>query len=162
MIAIGLNILLVVLLGAALTMGWRLNKRLKALRDSHDNFAVSVRELNTAAMRAEQGLATLRAATDEAAELLGERIERGRKLAERLERLTANAQAIAPREEPAMAGDPPPPVLGERERRLGALLSAAREPRPRPVAAPVQSERGKPERRAGLGLDDDLFEDRRQ
>jgi hypothetical protein len=85
--AIGLNLLLVVLLGAALLLGWRLNLRLKALRDSHEGFAKAVAELNAAAHRAEQGLAELRAASDEASDLLGSRVETARSLATRLERL---------------------------------------------------------------------------
>ena len=74
MIIIGLvmNVLLARLLLAALAMGWRLNRRLKALRDSHDGFDIAVRELNAAAARAEQGLADLRAATDEAIDELAE------------------------------------------------------------------------------------------
>jgi len=62
LIGIALNMLLAGLLLAALGLGWRLNQRLKALRDSHDGFANAVRELNAAAERAEQGLADLRAA----------------------------------------------------------------------------------------------------
>lgn len=153
LIGIGLNLLLVALLCAALTVGWRLNKRLKALRDSHDNFAVSVRELNAAAARAENGLAELRAATDEAAELLGERIERGRNLATRLERLMANAPHA-----PSIDAVGAPRAEDPRDHRLGALLSAAREPRPRPE--PVADRRDAMPARL-RGLDDDLFEDPR-
>ena len=80
LIGLALNLLLAGLLVAALGMGWRLNRRLKALRDSHDGFAVAVAELNIAAARAEQGLADLRAATDEAVDILGDRIEKGRTL----------------------------------------------------------------------------------
>ena len=62
LIALGLDILLVGLLLAALAVGLRLNKRLKALRDSQAGFASAVRDLDAAALRAEQGLADLRAA----------------------------------------------------------------------------------------------------
>jgi len=144
-IAISLNLLLAGLLGAALAMGWRLNKRLKALRDSHDGFAIAVRELNTAAARAEQGLADLRAATDAATDELADRIEKGRALAARLERLTLQGGAASePREEPTQ------------ERRLGALLAAAREARAKPE---------QPDRRDAVAarlrasFEDDLFED---
>src|SRR5512140_30024 len=90
-IGLAMNLLLAGLLIAALGMGWRLNRRLKALRDSHDGFAVAVAELNTAAARAEQGLADLRLATDEAVDILGDRIEKGRTLAARLDRLIEHA-----------------------------------------------------------------------
>ena len=133
-IGLVMNVLLAGLLLAALVMGWRLNRRLKALRDSHDGFAVAVADLNTAAARAEQGLADLRAATDEAVDILGDRIEKGRNLANRLDRLIEHAST--PLREPPR----PPPADPVAERRLGALLAAAREAR----AAPP--ERSTPER----------------
>ena len=155
-IGLGMNLLLAGLLLAALGMGARLNRRLQALRDSHDGFAIAVRELNAAAERAEQGLADLRAATDEATDVLADRIEKGRALAAKLERLTAQpvAQARAAAAPPA-----PEPADMSRADRLGALLAAAREARtaPPPPAAPVLREvaqlrpRPRPE--------DDLFED---
>src|SRR3546814_8073929 len=92
-VALVRNLLLAGLLAAALVMGWRLNRRLKALRDSHDGFAIAVRELNEAAARAEQGLADLRAATDEATDELADRLEKGRALAGRLQRLVDEAPA---------------------------------------------------------------------
>ena len=147
-IAISLNLLLAALLGAALAMGWRLNRRLKALRDSHDGFAVAVRELNTAAARAEQGLADLRAATDAATEELVDRIEKGRALAARLERLTLQgANSPEPRDEPAQ------------DRRLGALLAAAREARARPAPADQPDRRERVAARLRASFEDDLFED---
>ena len=86
-----MNGLLGVLLVGALVLGWRLEGRLKALRASHQSFKEAVEDLDRAAARAEQGLADLRAATDEAAETLAGRIDRAGHLAGRLERLTAEA-----------------------------------------------------------------------
>jgi hypothetical protein len=86
-----MNGLLGVLLIGALALGWRLEGRLKALRASHQSFTQAVEDLDRAAARAEQGLADLRAATDEAAETLAGRIDRAGQLAGRLERLTAEA-----------------------------------------------------------------------
>ena len=148
-IGIGLNLLLAGMLAAALAMGWRLNRRLQALRDSHDGFAVAVRELNTAAERAEQGLADLRAATDEATDVLAGRIEKGRALATRLERLIDQGAQASRKAAPAA----PDPEADDRaqERRLGALLAAAREARARPerqVRGPVRA-----------NVEDDIFED---
>ncbi len=116
-ISVCLNLMLAGLLGAALVMGWRLNRRLKALRDSHEGFAKAVRELNAAAERAEQGLADLRTATDEATDALADRIEKGRALAAKLERLS---ELKTERDENVAT-----------DHRLGALLSAAREARTR-------------------------------
>ena len=118
LIALFINLLLAGLLTAALVMGWRLNRRLSVLRDSHDGFEAAVRDLNTAAARAEMGLADLRAATDEATDLLADRIEKGRALVAQLERLTQTSRV--PSEPAAATSDA---VV---ERRLGALLAAAR------------------------------------
>jgi F0F1-type ATP synthase membrane subunit b/b' len=83
--AIALNGLLAILLLIALAFGVRLERRLKALRDSHEGFAKAVADLDRAAMRAEQGLADLRAATDEAADTLSDRITQAQALAAQLD-----------------------------------------------------------------------------
>ncbi|WP_374469052.1 DUF6468 domain-containing protein [Phenylobacterium sp.] len=153
-IAIGLNLMLAGLLAAALAMGWRLNKRLQALRDSHDGFATAVRELNAAAERAEQGLADLRAATDEATDALGDRIQKGRELAHKLERLIEQAPAT-PRRRAAEAEAEREEDDRAQERRLGALLAAAREARKRPERAPAREPAARPK----PAYEDDLFDD---
>lgn len=150
LIGIALNLLLACLLGAALWMGWRLNKRLTALRDSHDGFAKAVAELNAAAARAEKGLADLRLASDEATDVLADRIEKGRALAQKLERLIDQAPATPARPEPQEE-------MRSQERRLGALLAAAREARQRPERL-VRSEPA-PAARSRPAFEDDLFED---
>jgi ABC-type transporter Mla subunit MlaD len=160
LIGLGMNLILAVLLACALALGLRLNRRLKALRDSHDGFAVAVRELNAAAERAEQGLADLRAATDEAVDTLADRIEKGRALASKLERLITDAPRHA-REAPARdAGD------DSREKRLGALLAAAREARAAPAERPLTIDRNPaaaapqaPRPRPRPAFEDDLFDD---
>ena len=149
-----LNLLLAVLLVATLVMGWRLNRRLAALRDSHEGFALAVRELDGAAARAEQGLADLRAATDEAIDVLGDRIEKGRGLALKLERLIDQAPAATRTYELSARSRPEAADDGVAEQRLGALLAAAREVRPPRAKAPARTgARGRP------ALDDELFED---
>jgi hypothetical protein len=124
LIGLSLNGLLILMLGAALVMGLRLNKRLKTLRESQAGFAAAVLELNRAAARAEQGLVELRAASDEALDLITDRIDKARQLAAKLEKLVQQAPAAARLSE----------AEDERaqERRLGALLAAAREARARP------------------------------
>lgn len=173
-VAIGMNLMLAVLLLLALGMGWRLNGRLKALRDSQAGFAKAVGELNAAALRAETGLADLRAATNETSEILEDRIERARNLAAKLERLVLSApKAAAPG--PAIAAAPPPAVLEdeedegvlrlERERRFGMLLAAAQQRRVRsepareaerpPLRAAAPAAQPAPRR---ASVDDDLFD----
>ena len=154
-VAVAMNLVLAALLAAALAMGWRLNRRLKTLRESQEGFAVAVRELNAAAARAEKGLADLRASTDEAIDLLSDRIDKARTLAGKLEKLT-QAAAAAP------ARSAPPPVVEDdeeldlnQERRLGALLSAAREAR----ARPERLVRREPVARPKPAFEDDLFDD---
>ena len=180
LIAIVMNVLLAGLLIAAMAVGLRLNRRLKALRDSHEGFEIAVRDLNNAAARAEQGLADLRAATDEATDLLSDRIEKGRQLAAKLEKLVAaapelpRAMAALP-ERPARAMPPvdpaPPRPQDGAEQRLANLLAMARSRLAAQDAAQAQPEYqperpeplvGRaplPGRRIASSVDDDLFED---
>jgi hypothetical protein len=151
-VGLAMNLLLAILLAAALVVGWRLNRRLKALRDSHEGFAVAVRELNMAAARAEQGLADLRAATDEAVDVLGDRIDKGRALAAKLEKLTEAASGAAVPVGRRVADEDDDLA---QERRLGALLAAAREAR----AKPERLVRREPIARPKPAFEDDLFEE---
>ncbi|MDO8295518.1 MAG: DUF6468 domain-containing protein [Caulobacter sp.] len=132
-VALVMNLALSALLLAALAFGWRLERRLKALKDSHDNFARAVADLDAAAARAEQGLADLRAATDEAAETLSDRIETARALSARIERGVSASSTPAPQGEAR-----PTEIVRER----------AEIVRPEPVATP----------RSRARVDDDLFE----
>jgi hypothetical protein len=172
LVAFAMNGFLAVLLIAALAFGWRLERRLKALRDSHEGFAKAVKELDQAAARAEQGLADLRAATDEAAETLATRIERAQALAaqldERINRAPPAPGAVErPRREAPAASRPmlrePESEASIERRRLKAedferLLEREDRlpPTVRPtLGAPVAS-RETPRSRARV--DDDLFE----
>ena len=134
-----MDTLLGLLLVGALALGWRLEGRLKVLKASHQSFTKAVEDLDRAAARAEQGLADLRAATDEAAETLAARIERAGALSGRLEKLTAEAT----RAEARLVATPKPhpthsaPVRAEPPRlaepRLAeppATAPRAAEPRP--------------------------------
>lgn len=176
LVAFAMNGFLAVLLIAALVFGWRLERRLKALRDSHEGFAKAVADLDNAAARAEQGLADLRAATDEAAETLAMRIERAQALAAQLGEIVdrppsaptlgAKPRPQAPAERPAPAPTP------QEERRLSAadferLLDredrverAARgEPVSRPTSRPGVAPRQTNETpRSRARIDDDLFD----
>ncbi|MES2340422.1 MAG: DUF6468 domain-containing protein [Pseudomonadota bacterium] len=165
LIAIGMNLMLAGLLVAALMMGFRLNLRLKHLRDSHDGFARAVAELDVAAARAEQGLADLRAATDEAADALADRIEKARALTGKLDRQLQGAPQAAAHSSPRAArvafrqeeAEVDEADVERVTHRLGALLSAAREPRVRPeperfVRPDIAPTRQRPR------FEDDLFD----
>lgn len=169
-VGIAMNLILAGLLLAAMVVGLRLNRRLGALRESHEGFEAAVLELNLAAQRAEQGLADLRAATDEATDTLSDRIEKGRALASRLERLVSAAPelpraAATDRTYPARTMPSAMPLReSAAEERLATLLAVARarleaeDARP----APVQPREDRPAslttRRPSI-LDDDLFEE---
>jgi hypothetical protein len=137
--AVALNGLLVVLLLAALAFGWRLERRLKALKDSHEGFAKAVGDLDAAAARAEQGLADLRAATDEAADTLAARIETARALAGRLEQ-GVSSSSTRPLQDDDLVDDIAPAPAPVRERLAFT--------RPEPTTTP----------RSRARVDDDLFE----
>jgi hypothetical protein len=175
--AIALNGLLAVLLLIALVFGVRLERRLKALRDSHEGFAKAVADLDRAAMRAEQGLADLRAATDEAADSLAGRIAQAQVLAAQLdERLNrpmvtpppAASRAAAPEPRapltprPIRAAEPEP--TPEAQRRLRAedfeklLEREARIPRDAPSPSAPRPSAPKETPRSRARIDDDLFE----
>ncbi|MDQ0462370.1 hypothetical protein QO010_000118 [Caulobacter ginsengisoli] len=142
-----MNGLLTVLLLAALAFGWRLDRRLKALKASHESFAKAVADLDTAAARAEQGLADLRGATEEASEVLRERIETARRLAGRLDaafHATPETEAA-----PVKRAEPRADLRPElRPEPLFERRPAASAARPTP-AEPTRSR---------ARVDDDLFE----
>jgi hypothetical protein len=145
-VALSMNILLGLLLVAALGMGWRLERRLKALRSGHDDFAKAVADLDAAAMRAQAGLMALRAASNEAEENLNDRIEAAQKLVAQLERPLAEQLAAA------------------RPRRNAEVASPARDDdwldRPLPVRERAAPARFEPQTttRSRARIDDDLFE----
>jgi hypothetical protein len=161
LVAIALNVLLAALLAAALAMGWRLNRRLQTLRESQQGFAKAVAELNAAAARAEKGLADLRAAGDEAMDLLGDRIKKGREVAAKLETLIDGAPKSAPvaARDDVLELSEVQPRSAERDR-LGALLAETQRRRAAAAVAPAPPARG--ERPLTLSrprsFDDDLFE----
>ncbi|MBV9509437.1 MAG: flagellar positioning protein PflI [Caulobacteraceae bacterium] len=164
-ISLALNLLLATLLSLTLLLGWRLNRRLKILKESQAGFAAAVADLDRAAMRAEKGLSDLRAATDETVEFLSGRIEKGRELAAKLERLTAAAAASADRAEAAAQPARPQPAYVQPARSQAAPARAdfdrapfAQAPasperlRPRPLAERAGSPSGDIEAAEALAL----------
>ena len=127
-IALMMNGLLGVLLVGALLVGWRLERRLKALRASHESFTEALGDLDRAATRAEQGLADLRAATDAAGETLTSRIERAGVVAGRLEKLTTEAGKAERRL--VLAPHPPAPTRDAAIQRFSDRFGAIRAPTP--------------------------------
>ena len=94
MTGIILDSILMLLLVAAIGYGVKLERKLKALREGQLAFAGAVKELNSAAGRAEQALATLRASGAET-DLLHDRIIKARAVKQELEVLIARAPKSA-------------------------------------------------------------------
>jgi Domain of unknown function (DUF6468) len=92
MTGIILDSILMLLLVAAIGYGIKLERKLKTLREGQLAFAAAVTELNSAAGRAEQALATLRASGQET-DLLHDRIIKARAVKQELEVLIARAPA---------------------------------------------------------------------
>ena len=162
-----LDAVLMLLLVAALGYGVRLERKLTALREGQLAFAGAVKELNTAASRAESALANLRASGQET-DLLHDRIVKARALKQELETLMARAPqraatASAPVAEPVIEDD--------RERRLATLAARLGEEARSPAVRPATAERVAPVlqaiaanqaakqslNRARRSLDEDLF-----
>jgi len=120
MTGIILDSILMLLLVAALGYGVRLEKKLTALRAGQMAFAGAVTELNAAAGRAENALASLRASGEEA-DMLHDRIIKARAVKQELEVLIARAPMRTPL-----------PVRAEVDEEA-LSLHAAPTPAPRPV-----------------------------
>jgi len=163
LVALAMNGLLILLLGAALVMGLRLNSRLKAVRDGQVAFTGAVAALDAATARAQQGLAELRAATDETLELLGGRIVRAREATERLDAALARAADLplqTPIRAEPMAAAPSQPSRPGASGPMGLQALLARleaEPLAKPEPEAPQIARRPPTRPASV--DDDLFVD---
>lgn len=123
MTGIILDSILMLLLVAAIGYGIKLEKKLRTLREGQLAFAAAVTELNSAAGRAEQALATLRASGQET-DLLHDRILKARAVKQELEVLIARAPAR--------------PADSRIETRQDERRAAARTPPPaEPAPAPV-------------------------
>jgi hypothetical protein len=101
-IVVCLDLMLVSLLLLALWIGFRLEKRLKVLRDSQTGFVNAVAELNAGVEKAQSGLVELKSATLEARTELADRIQDARGMTARLERQAASAEQAVQRLEAAI------------------------------------------------------------
>ena len=172
MTGIILDSILMLLLVAAIGYGIKLERKLKTLREGQLAFAAAVTELNSAAGRAEQALATLRASGQET-DLLHDRIIKARAVKQELEVLIARAPAGLPpraaasqpqaevREEAVLELNVPTsqvsPLLDDeaRARRMASLMeriegarAVMKAPAARAAPAPVAAESFAPVRQA--------------
>ena len=143
LVALTLNVSLGVLLVCAMMLGLRLDRRLRALRDSHSGFAKAVQELDHAAARTQDGLNELKLAAEAARTALADRIDNAQRLTERLAKLIEQAETATQAAQSAVTALPRPRLLREA---IEPVL--APEVRPAPAATP----------RSRAVVDDDLFE----
>ncbi|MBS0294859.1 MAG: flagellar positioning protein PflI [Proteobacteria bacterium] len=169
MVTVAMDLLLATLLVAALAYGIKLERKLKALRDSQAGFAEAVQTLDAAAARAEAGLEALRQTTEAAHDELHDRILKARELKAELDKLMVRAERATEDAKTALAAAPERPRLSDS--RLADTLARSAEPRasepraerPRPSAPPHREAAARPSapvsrRPAARGLDEDLFE----
>ena len=147
-----MDAVLMLLLVAAVGYGVKLERKLAALRAGQLAFAQAVGELNAAAGRAENALATLRASGQET-DLLHDRIIKAREVKAQLETLIARApvqagrtEEAAPRLEvvrqPTVAAAPIAAVLPEDEERARRMAALAE--RIQGMAGPATTQRAAP------------------
>lgn len=139
LVALTLNLTLGVLLVGAMMLGLRLDRRLRALRESHLGFAKAVSELDQASLRTQAGLVELKTTAEGVRAELTDQLDKARALADRLVKLTGEADAKAQALVKARAAAP---SLARQlaEGKAPSGLAAAAPTRPRPA------------------VDDDLFE----
>jgi Sec-independent protein translocase protein TatA len=128
-VGLGLDLLLVVLLVAALLFGLRLERRLRALRETQEGFAKAVQEFDSAAARAEAGLQALKQLTEESRQEITERLDEARGLIRRLQ--TAGEAAVEAK--PAQAA---PALRGRPGGAEPKGLASSPEPQPEPAPQP--------------------------
>jgi len=172
-IAFCLDLILATLLLAALFVGLRLDRKLKALKDSQASFVGAVAELDASLLKAQESLATLKTTAAIAESAISDRIQDAKGISARLDQHAKSAGAAAEKLErlldrypsamsaprPAPADGRDPGALTLRDRIAAGLPSRqpiAREALSRAVQdkGPTPSPRGV-RRAAG---DDDLFE----
>jgi hypothetical protein len=154
-IGIGMDLLLAVLLLAALGFGFRLERKLKALKNGQESFAQAVRELDGAARRAEAGLANLRAATDEAHDSLHDRILKARELKQQLDAQIARSERIPA---PMVERAPERPAARDVIAAIQNLAPPPELERPRPAAFRQAPAAPRADRAAPKRFDEDLFD----
>lgn len=176
-IAFCLDLILATLLLMALFVGLRLDRKLKALKDSHSGFANAVAELDAAIVKAQDGLASLKATAAQAEVAISDRIQDARGATARLDQQTKAATLAAEKLEQLLERYPSstaissprdegrdPGYLALRDRIAAGLpprQPLAREALSRPAAhdrSPAPALRRDDRMGARAASDDDLFE----
>jgi hypothetical protein len=98
-IGAAIDFIVIALLAATIFYAFRLERRLAHVRNTQAAFADVVRELNTAAARAEAGLQGLKAAATSSGQALDDKVKRAQGLADELELLLRAGERLGQRME---------------------------------------------------------------
>jgi len=99
-----MDIVLCLMLLAALAGGFVLNRRLVALRSERSHMEAMIRTLTQTVTQAEASVHALKAAADEVEDSLRERVSKGRALADELVIITQAGEDLANRLEASLSG----------------------------------------------------------
>lgn len=99
-----MDIVLCLMLLAALTGGFVLNRRLVALRNERSHMEAMIRTLTATVAQTEGSVHTLKAAADEVESSLRERVSKARALADELVIITQAGEDLAQRLENSLSG----------------------------------------------------------
>ena len=105
-ISSSIDIIVIALLAATIFYAFRLERRLAHMRNTQAAFADVIRELNTAAARAEAGIQGLKAAVTSSGQELDDKAKRARGLADELELLLRAGERLGQRMEAPAARAP--------------------------------------------------------
>jgi len=149
--ALLIDIIVIALLGATIYFAFRLDRRLQGMRNVQHELATVIRELNTAASRAEAGIQGLKMAAQVSGAQLEDKINAAKLAGDEIAILLKSTERMARMAEPARYVEPPryaEPARQSETPRYAEPARRAEPPRhaeaPRPVeqarpAAPVHS-----------------------
>jgi hypothetical protein len=119
-----IDVVVIAMLGATIFYALRLERRLATMRSAQAALADVIRELNSAAGRAEAGIHGLKAAAVSSGQMLDDKIKRARGLNDELALLLQSGERLGQRLESARPQAAPrtaPRAGGEALRALGGL-----------------------------------------
>jgi len=122
-ITLVVNAIVIALLGATIFYAFRLERRLEAMRGAQASLVQVIRELNTAAARAEAGIQGLKATAQSSGNVLDEKIKHAKAMTDELSFLLQAGDRLGHRIETSRHATPRPQTrnTGEALHALGGL-----------------------------------------
>jgi len=105
-----IDLVVIALLGATIYFAFRLDRRLQSVRNVQNELAGVIRELNTAAARAEAGIQGLKMAAQSSGQQLEEQIHSARVVGDELAILLKSSERVGRIAETVRTQPVPPPV----------------------------------------------------